>query len=148
MVLVHGYMAKRSTLLPLGTYLRARCLKQQLYFSYRSGGGVEPAARALREHLRRNVGGGRIDLVCHSMGGLVARVYLQDLGGHRLKAITGVTASERQTGDQVVSLERETHDFSCLAKALLGANFRIHEMEEEEVNLETAFMRLTKGMVQ
>ena len=82
-VLVHGYMAKRSTLLPLATYLRARGLRQQLYFSYRSGDGVEPAARALREHLRRNVRGGRIDLVCHSMGGLVARVYLQELGGHR-----------------------------------------------------------------
>lgn len=27
--------------------------------------------------------GGRIDLVCHSLGGLVARSYLQELGGAR-----------------------------------------------------------------
>ena len=27
--------------------------------------------------------GGRVDLVCHSLGGLVARVYLQQLGGAR-----------------------------------------------------------------
>ena len=82
-VLVHGYLANRSTLLPLATYLRARGLKQQSYFNYSSGDGVEPAARALREHLKKHVRGGRIDLVCHSMGGLVARVYLQELGGHR-----------------------------------------------------------------
>jgi len=82
-VLVHGYLANRSTLLPLANYLRWRGFHQVLSFNYRSSEGVERGAIALRDYLRRHVRGGRIDLVCHSLGGLVARVYLQQLGGAR-----------------------------------------------------------------
>ena len=82
-VLVHGYLANRSTLLPLHGYLRWRGVRQVLAFNYPSSAGVERGAIALRDYLRRHVGGGRIDLVCHSLGGLVARVYLQELGGAR-----------------------------------------------------------------
>ena len=82
-VLVHGYLANRSTLYPAAAYLRLRGVKQVLSFNYRSNSGVEQAALALREYLRRHVRGGRIDLVCHSLGGLVARVYIQELGGAR-----------------------------------------------------------------
>jgi len=38
--------------------------------------------------------------------------------------------------------------FSFIAEALLANKLRIHEIKQEEVNLETAFMRLTKGIVQ
>ena len=82
-VLVHGYLANRASLWPLAAYLRARGVGALHAFDYRTTDGVERAAIALREHLRRTVRGGRIDLVCHSMGGLVARVYLQELGGAR-----------------------------------------------------------------
>lgn len=82
-VLVHGYLANRSTLFPLAAYLRLRGVKQILQFNYDSRAGVERGARALREFLRLHVRGGRIDLVGHSLGGLVARVYVQELGGSR-----------------------------------------------------------------
>ncbi len=82
-VLVHGYLANRSTLFPLAAYLRLRGMRQVLSFNYASSAGIERAALDLREYLRRHVRGGRIDLVCHSLGGLVARVYLQELGGSR-----------------------------------------------------------------
>jgi triacylglycerol lipase len=82
-VLVHGYLANRSTLYPVAAYLRLQGIGQVLTFNYDSGAGVEQAAMALRDYLRRHVRGGRIDLVCHSLGGLVARVYLQELGGSR-----------------------------------------------------------------
>jgi triacylglycerol lipase len=82
-VLVHGYLANRSTLFPLAAYLRLRGVQQVLQFNYDSRAGVERGALALREFLRRNVRGGRIDLVGHSLGGLVARVYVQELGGSR-----------------------------------------------------------------
>jgi pimeloyl-ACP methyl ester carboxylesterase len=82
-VLVHGYLANRSTLLPLAAYLRWRGLRNVLSFDYPSSAGVLPGAIALRDYLRRTVRGGRIDLVCHSLGGLVARAYLQELGGAR-----------------------------------------------------------------
>lgn len=82
-VLVHGYLSNRATLLPLAAYLRWRGIPQVLSFNYKSGEGVERGAIALRRYLRRHVRGGRVDLVCHSMGGLVARVYLEHLGGAR-----------------------------------------------------------------
>ena len=82
-VLVHGYLANRSTLLPLATYLRLRGLKPVLAYDYRSSDGIEQAAIGLRDFLKRSVRGGRIDLVCHSLGGVVARCYLQELGGAR-----------------------------------------------------------------
>lgn len=82
-VLVHGYLANRSTMFPLAAYLRWRGCRQVLSFNYQSSEGIERGAMALRDYLRRNVRGGRIDLVCHSLGGLVARVYIQYLGGER-----------------------------------------------------------------
>ena len=51
-------------------------------------------------------------------------------------------------GALLVSLSQETTDFSFIAAALLANKLRIREIKQEEVNLETAFMRLTKGIVQ
>ena len=82
-VLVHGYLANRSTLFPLAAYLRLRGVEQILHFNYDSRAGVERGALGLREFLRRHVRGGRIDLVGHSLGGLLARVYVEALGGAR-----------------------------------------------------------------
>ena len=82
-VLIHGYGGNRSSLLPLSAYLRAHGLRQILAFDYQASSGIEHAARGLRDYLRHAVRGGRIDFVCHSLGGLVARVYLEQLGGAR-----------------------------------------------------------------
>jgi triacylglycerol lipase len=82
-VLVHGYMGNRSALWPLAAYLRMRGVRQILAYEYAGGRGIEQAALGLRAFLRERVRGGRIDLVCHSLGGVVARVYLQQLGGAR-----------------------------------------------------------------
>src|SRR5437899_11518585 len=75
-VLVHGYLGNRSSFYPLALYLKARGLGQQVSFSYSASHGVEGAAVELREFLRRRVRGGRIDLVCHSLGGVIACMYL------------------------------------------------------------------------
>lgn len=82
-VLVHGYLCNPSIFLPMSGYLRYRGVRQILPFGYASTEGVERGAMALRQFLRENVRGGEIDLVCHSMGGLVARCYMQELGGAR-----------------------------------------------------------------
>lgn len=60
------------------------------------------------------------------------------------------TVSDAQVVDGmvVVKLTEETVDFNFIARALINADLRIHEIKQEEVNLETAFMRLTKGIVQ
>jgi pimeloyl-ACP methyl ester carboxylesterase len=82
-VMVHGYMGNRSALLPLRAFLRAFRNTRVLYFDYDSKLGIEAAAVSLKAFLRRHVRGGRIDLVCHSLGGVIAQVYLQELGGAR-----------------------------------------------------------------
>lgn len=82
-VLVHGFLCNPSVFIPMAAYLRHRGIGQILPFGYPSTQGVEHGAVALRRFLADNVRGGEIDLVCHSLGGLVARTYLQELGGAR-----------------------------------------------------------------
>ncbi len=71
----------------------------------------------------------------------------QDLAAALLEKVNGISEVAQDNGRLVVSLENQTHDFSAIAALLLKNNFRIREIKEEEVNLETAFMRLTKGLV-
>lgn len=72
----------------------------------------------------------------------------QDLAALLLERTKGVKSVSNQDGSLIVELEQETHDFSFLAAVLIKNKFRIREIKEEEVNLETAFMRFTKGIVQ
>ncbi|MFQ5495152.1 MAG: ABC transporter ATP-binding protein [Phycisphaerae bacterium] len=72
----------------------------------------------------------------------------QDLAALLLERTEGVKGVEQVNGALVVELTDQTHDFSGLAALLLKNNFKIREIKEQEINLETAFMRLTKGMVQ
>lgn len=78
----------------------------------------------------------------------VAVTEQQDLAAMLIEKANGVKGVEQRDGHIIVELERTTHDFTGLTRLLLDNNFRIREIREEEVNLETAFMRLTKGMVQ
>ncbi|HEX7376135.1 MAG TPA: ABC transporter ATP-binding protein [Pirellulales bacterium] len=51
------------------------------------------------------------------------------------------------TGDVLsVTIAVGENDYSHLPSALIGAGFRLTLFKEEEVNLETAFMELTKGI--
>ena len=45
-----------------------------------------------------------------------------------------------------VSLKTGVEDYSFVPQQLVNAGFRLTLLKEEEVNLETAFMRLTKGI--
>ncbi len=71
----------------------------------------------------------------------------QDLAAVALERIQGVKTVTQEDGEIILELESQTHDFTAIAQVLLKNNFRIREIKEEEVNLETAFMRLTKGIV-
>jgi pimeloyl-ACP methyl ester carboxylesterase len=82
-VFLHGLAASGGGLRPLRGWLALHGHRQQLAFDYRSRGSLESIALRLRHELEAHVRGGRIDLVAHSMGGLVARFYLQELGGAR-----------------------------------------------------------------
>lgn len=83
LVFVHGFGANRAVFFPLQGYLRLKGLGRQYSYNYRSAGSIEGLAVQLKQRLTEQIKGGRIDLICHSLGGLVARYYLQALGGAR-----------------------------------------------------------------
>lgn len=83
LVFIHGFAGNRACLFPLQGYLRVKGHRRQYSYNYRSTGSIEALAVQLKRELDRNIRGGRIDLIAHSMGGLVARYYLQELGGSR-----------------------------------------------------------------
>ena len=59
--------------------------------------------------------------------------------------ISGVAEED---GFLKVSVSEDVEDPSFVAELLVRNGFRLTMLKEEEVNLETAFMRLTKGVVQ
>jgi ABC-2 type transport system ATP-binding protein len=71
-----------------------------------------------------------------------------DIAADTLRRLDEVKAVQQDDGCLSVELKNETQDFTFIARALIGKNLAIQELREEEVNLETAFMRLTKGVVQ
>jgi ABC-2 type transport system ATP-binding protein len=54
----------------------------------------------------------------------------------------------QNNGFMEVSLREGIEDYSFVPQQLVQAGYKLTMLREEEVNLETAFMRLTKGMVQ
>lgn len=83
LVFVHGLAANRSSFLPLQLYLRARGYDRQVSVGYRSSGSLGALSLDLKRRIDDRVRGGRIDIIAHSMGGLLARFYVQQLGGQR-----------------------------------------------------------------
>ena len=75
-------------------------------------------------------------------------VEQQDLAAALLERTKGIKNVQQVDGQLIVELEKQTHDFTGLIKVLIANNFKLREIKEEEANLETAFMRLTKGIVQ
>lgn len=63
----------------------------------------------------------------------------------QLEPVASVT---NDNGYVRVTMKQEMHDFGFLAHAILQAKLPLQEIREEQVNLETAFMRFTKGIVQ
>ncbi|HKJ24092.1 MAG TPA: alpha/beta fold hydrolase [Myxococcota bacterium] len=82
LVFVHGLGANPAGFLPLQAWLRLHGHRRTIALGY-GGGSIEAMALKLKRDVDAAVGGGRVDVVAHSMGGLVARAYLQLLGGAR-----------------------------------------------------------------
>ena len=57
-----------------------------------------------------------------------------------------VEAVSMHDGCLLVTLTEDTEDYSDLASVLVNGGFQLTLFREEEVNLESAFMALTKGM--
>ena len=76
--------------------------------------------------------------------GVAARL---EAAARLIEQLPGVSGTELGDGQIRVLLEKGRTDPSDIAAKLVNAGFRLTRLEEEKVNLETAFMRLTEGLV-
>ena len=68
--------------------------------------------------------------------------------GALLAKDTNVEGVNNNNGTLEVTLKPGVEDYSFVPSMLIQSGYRLTMLREEEVNLETAFMRLTKGIVQ
>ena len=91
------------------------------------------------------------DIVKKARGGLMLHVAVAEnsaAAAALLSQETGVESANPTEGKIEVALKDGVNDYSFVPARLIAAGFRLTMLKEEEANLETAFMRLTKGMVQ
>ncbi len=70
----------------------------------------------------------------------------QDAAARLLADQPQVQSVERRDGNLVATLAAGTTDYSALPRALIERGFQLTLFKEDEMNLETAFMALTKGI--
>jgi len=69
-----------------------------------------------------------------------------DAAARLLEGQDGVERVEVKAGQIVVTLRPGIEDYTHLPAALISAGYKLKLFREEELNLETAFMALTKGL--
>jgi triacylglycerol lipase len=80
-VLVHGFCASAGVFGPLGAHLERETGARIASFTHPPMVGVRRIAQNLRDLVKRIPQGTRITIVGHSLGGVIARWYVQELGG-------------------------------------------------------------------
>jgi ABC-2 type transport system ATP-binding protein len=92
------------------------------------------------------------DIVRRAKTGTIVQVGVpldqQEPAAALLSQDPNVESVATNNGFLAVSLREGITDFSFVPQRLIAAGYKLTLLKEEEVNLETAFMRLTKGMVQ
>jgi triacylglycerol lipase len=81
-VMVHGFFASAGVWRPMKRALAYGTGANVATFSHAPGVGIERIARSLAKLVERVPSYCRVHLVGHSLGGLVARYYVQEMGGH------------------------------------------------------------------
>ena len=100
-VLLHGYFHNRSGFLVMRRAFRKHGFRHVFTMNYNViGHDVEELAAQLRGYIEtvlNRTGATRVHLVGHSLGGLVARTYVQELGGDE-RVHTCITMGTPHTG--------------------------------------------------
>jgi triacylglycerol lipase len=92
-VLVHGFLASAGVFRPLRKRLEREAGARVATFTHAPGVGIVRIARRLAALVDRIPEGARITVVGHSLGGVVARWYVQEMGGRARVARTISLAS-------------------------------------------------------
>ncbi len=78
----------------------------------------------------------------------VSVAHNQQMAAALLSQDPNIESVNANNGVLEVSIKAGIDDYTFVAQRLVQNGFKLTMLKEEEVNLETAFMRLTKGMVQ
>jgi triacylglycerol lipase len=81
-ILVHGFCASAGVFRPLRARLERETNARVATFTHPPGAGIRRIARNLEALVRNIPAGTEITVVGHSLGGVVARWYVQEMGGH------------------------------------------------------------------
>jgi pimeloyl-ACP methyl ester carboxylesterase len=84
-LLVPGFLGPSPLLIPLMIFLRLHGRRADLLHNFPAFDGVIKLSERLAvavERIRAQTGAAKVDIVCHSMGGLAARYYLRHFEGH------------------------------------------------------------------
>jgi pimeloyl-ACP methyl ester carboxylesterase len=92
-VLVHGFMASAGVFRPLRARLEREAGVRVATFTHAPGAGVRRIARQLARLVDTLPRGGRMTIAGHSLGGVVARWFVQEMGGDARVAQTISLAS-------------------------------------------------------
>jgi pimeloyl-ACP methyl ester carboxylesterase len=87
-VLVHGFLASAGVFRPLRARLEREAGARVATFTHAPGVGIRRIARRLAELVERFPPSVNVTVVGHSLGGVVARWYVQEMGGHARVART------------------------------------------------------------
>ena len=91
------------------------------------------------------------DIVKKARTGTILHVAVKDnqaQAGALLAQDENIESVQPNNGFLEISIKSGIEDYSFVPQRLVQNGYRLMMLREEEVNLETAFMRLTKGMVQ
>ena len=132
-IVLHGYAMNRANFLPLAFRLARANLGPIAGFEYWTLGRTAAAARQLAwfvDEVRRTTGAAQVDIVGHSMGGVVAHYYVALLGGDGAVANL-VTLGSPHAGTDVSAVGvgyamRELAGGSLLVKRLAAAPALAH----------------------
>ena len=133
-ILLHGYLMNRTNWLWFGPQLARRGLGPVYGLSYFSLAPVEKSAERLAafiEKVARREGVEQVDVVAHSMGGLVARWFIEKSGGGaRVRKLITIATPHHGTALASLALGRARRDihpgsplFSSLGQAPHDANY-------------------------
>jgi alpha-beta hydrolase superfamily lysophospholipase len=118
-VLVHGFLASAGVFRPLRARLERETGARVATFSHAPGVGIRRIAKRLGDLVDRIPAGARITVVGHSLGGVVGRWYVQEMGGDQ-RVVRTVSMGSPFCGIDVpqVGVGADVHARSALLKTL------------------------------
>jgi triacylglycerol esterase/lipase EstA (alpha/beta hydrolase family) len=115
-ILIHGYGMNRASMTPLAARLSAAGLGPVTGFEYWSLGKIASAARRLGEfvdEVRAATGAAQVDVVGHSMGGVVGRYYVVLGGGDgAVRDLVTIGSPHAGTGASLVGVGRPIRELT------------------------------------